>query len=97
VQRAVAEQHVDEPSGIVADGPGGERHADRERAVPLVGDRLHPADDLAADEAVVDRGQGRLDALLDRERLRPRLDGSRVAADAVDRLDTLGHGLHLVR
>ena len=92
VQRRVAEQHVDELPGIAADGFRGERDAHFEQAVLLFGDGLDPADDLGAHEIVVDRRQRHLDALLDRDGLRARLDRFGVAADLVDRLQTRGHG-----
>ena len=92
VQRRVAEQHVDELPGIAPDGFRGERDANFEQALFLFGDGLDPADDLAAHEIVCDRRQRHLDALLDRDGVRPRLDRFGVAADLVDRMQTRGHG-----
>ena len=42
------------------------------------------ADDLVEDLLVLDRRERHLDALLDRDRLRARLNGARVRADVID-------------
>ena len=95
MQRRVAEQHVEELPGIRSDGLGGERDADLEQRVVQLPDRLDPADDLGADEIVLDRRNRHLDALLDRDRARALLDRARVAADVIDGLQTGMHGPRL--
>ncbi len=91
VQRGVAEQHVEELPGIVADGLAGERDADLELPVLPLGDLLDPADDAREHEFIVDRRQRHLDALLDRDRAGARLDRAGIAADTVDGLQAGAH------
>ena len=69
----------------------GERDTDVEHARRVFRDRAHARDDLVGHERVAHRFQRRLDALLQRERLRDALDVGAGGADAVDGFDA-GHG-----
>ena len=62
VQRGVAEQHVEELPGIVADRLAGERDADLELPFPPLDDLIDPADDAREHEFIVDRRQRHFDA-----------------------------------
>ena len=78
---------------IAPDGFRRQRDAHLEQALLHFADGLHPADDLASARIRLSIADDRhLDALLDRDGLRPRVDRSGVAADVVDRLQTRGHG-----
>ena len=84
LQRAIAEQHVEELAGVAADGGGAEPDLDLEDPRRDLADRRDFADDLAGDVIVAHGRERRLDALLERDRLRARLDRGGVAADTVD-------------
>ena len=88
VDRGVAEQHVDQLPGIVADGRGGQRDAHLEQAMAQIADGEHAADDLGEHDIVVDRRKRHLDALLDRNGAGAALDRARIAADVIDGLKT---------
>ncbi len=84
LQRAVAEQHVEQLPGIIAHGRGSERNAHLEPALLLGDDFVHPADDALQHERVADCRERHLDALLDRDGAGTRLDRAGIAADAID-------------
>ena len=93
VQRCVAEQHIDELTGVAAGRLGGQRDADREQAILPLCDALDPADDLRAHEIIGNRRKRHLNALLDRYRARAFLDRGRIAAHEIDGLQTRVHGM----
>ena len=70
--------------GSPATGLGGEAQADGKTPVGPRRDRLDARDDLGADARVADRRERQLDALLQRERLRPFGHGRRVGTNRVD-------------
>src|ERR1700712_4492207 len=74
MQRRVAEDHVEELTGIVAHALGGQPNPHGERAIADVVDTLPPTNDFRQDLLVVDGGQRHLDALLDGDGLRPGSD-----------------------
>ena len=84
MQRAVAEQNVQQLTRVVIDGRHGQRYGDLECARLHLMDGLHTPDDFVADKVVRDRRQWHLHALLDRQRIGPRVDRTRVTADAID-------------
>ena len=71
LQRGIAEQHVEQLPGVVADGGGAEADLDLEPPGRDLADRADLADDLAPHVIVAHRRQRRLDALLQRDRLAP--------------------------
>ena len=85
VQGGVAEHHVEELAGVVADGCGGQCDADVELAVAAVVDGFDLADDFVVDRRVVDRVERHFDALLDGDGLRSGFDRGGVGGDAVGR------------
>jgi hypothetical protein len=91
LQRGIAEQHVDELAGIVADGRPCEGDAHRKQTGRNLTDIVNSADDVVEDLPVVNRRRRHLDALLDRNALRPRRDGTRVGPDVIGG-DEAGHG-----
>ena len=92
VQRRVAKQHVEKLAGIGADGGGGQSDAHLEQVLVERAGRLDLSDDLVEHEAVVDGRDRHLDALLDRDGARARVDRARIAADMVDGGETGMHG-----
>ncbi len=84
VQRAVAEQHVQQLAGIVIHGRRRQRNRDIEQAGHDLSNRFDASDDFRQDKVVGDRRQWHFDALLDRERTGARVDRPRVATDAID-------------
>jgi len=84
LQRAVAEQHVEQLRGIFTDGLLPQRDADLEQAFFYFGDRLDLSDDFCAHEWVVNRRNGHLDALLDSKRTGARFNRVRIAADTIE-------------
>src|SRR5262245_38709178 len=91
MDRGIAEQHVGELPGVVADGGRRERNPHLEQALAHLADVEHAADDLAAHVGVVDRLGRHLDALLDGDGAGAFCDHPRIAADAIDRLDVQRH------
>src|SRR6185437_12047858 len=85
LQRGIAEQHVEQLPGVVADGGGAEADLDLEPPRPEFTDGADAADDFAAHEFIPHRRQRRLDALLQRNRLRPRLYRRGLTRYAIDR------------
>ena len=85
VQGCVAEHHVEELAGVVADGCGGQCDADVELAVAAIVYGFDLADDLVVDRRVVDRIERHFDALLDGDGLRAGFDRGGVGDDAVGR------------
>ena len=90
VDRGVAEQHVDELPGVASDRRRRQRNARLEQTGADLANAFNAPDDLGQYVLVVDRGQRHLDALLDGDRLRARVDRFRVATDMIDRLQP-GH------
>ena len=91
MQRAVAEQHVEQLRGIVAESLLPQRDGDLEHACFFFGDRLDLGDDFRAHERVINRRNRHLDALLDRKRTRTRFDRARIAADTIEGFQPRGH------
>ncbi len=89
LQRAVAEQHVEELRGL---GPGGRGRQAEHDLEGIAGgpDRLDARDHVVQHAPVGDRRERHLDALLDGERLRARLDPGSGCGDAVGGEDPLG-------
>ena len=91
VQGGIAEQHVEELAGIVPNGFAGQRDANLEQVAGLLCDGRDAADDLGADELVVDGRDRHLHALLGRYGSGAILHRARVAAHVIDRLQ---NGMH---
>ena len=94
LQRGVAEQHVDELTGVVAGRGAAQADSDREQAGRNLADILHPADDVVEDVLVLDRRKRHLDALLDRDGTGAAFDRTRIRADVING-DEAGHGFSL--
>ena len=90
VDRGVAEQHVEELPGVAADRRRRQRDSRLEQSRGNFADAFDAPGDLRQHMLVVDRRERHLDALLDGDRLRARVDRFRVAADVIDRLQP-GH------
>src|SRR5689334_7209489 len=96
MDRRVAEQHVDQLPGIAADCCGRERDAHLEYAAArILGayilDVEDTPDDLVVHKRVVDRLERHLDALLDSNHTSTLRDRTRIAANAIDRLNVQRH------
>src|SRR5262249_47022902 len=97
VDRGIAEQHVDQLPGVVADRCGGERDAHRECPGAQVAQLAHATDDLGVHVGVVDGVERHLDALLDRDGAGAIGDRLRVAADMIGRFYDRLHGARTSR
>ncbi len=95
MQRRIAEEHIDELTRIFADRSRGEVDAHVEPAVAdilYIGDLPH---DLRQYAGIVDRLKRHFHALLDRNRIRPRLDRARLAPNAIEGVQSRAQCLNL--
>ena len=83
MQRCIAEDHIQELAGIVADGLGGETDTHREHAIADVVDIFHRTHDVGQDRRVLYSGQWHFNALLDGDTPSAPLDVLRSASDMV--------------
>jgi hypothetical protein len=86
MDRAIAEQHVEQLPGIAARRFAGERDTHLEQAAVHVTDVFDAPDDFGEHKGVVDCRHRHLDALLDGNRARAFLNRAGVRANVIDGL-----------
>ncbi len=91
MQRRVAIHHVEELTGFQPSRGNGQPDPYVIQAFAAFLDRLDLAHDVAQDFRFGDSGQRHLDALLDRDRHRPRLDRGGVRANAIGYAEARSH------
>ena len=88
MQGAVSKQHIHELAGLMSRCCRGKRDTNQERAVAAIFDLLDAPCDLIQHEAILDRVERHLHALLDRKRIGFPRDLFAAAADTVKSLET---------